>query len=349
MASSTGSHHPGHRVFHGLAWRGLFIRAAGAAAIYPLAVCGFIKCSVGNCGLWSVNLRKGRMTSQFKPVVSEQKLNHRLQRSTLAAVFMLLCTQAHSETCMLQTLPSDANAHKLLDAYLDVAIDTNFCLSLGVTTQRCEPYIERRRTNYFAGLVGAELLAEDILQLAGTQITLTNSEIAEVTGIQGYAVPKSSNDSMLGLIFIDVDEAKRNPELYVNNELSPLNLGPADALTSVLFTFLNEEAEGCVTLNRDDLKGNILISSTWIKSDLPSAEINQCIARAFVGGLGLNADGLVMSAEAGNQSDGDDALFALPSDYKTYLEIHYSRMVEPGMTRSRIENDEGILNALRCR
>jgi hypothetical protein len=205
----------------------------------------------------------------------------------LAIAVMLLCFQASAESCLLKNLPDETNKDELLEAYLDVAIDLNPCLSAGTRLERCKSVIQRHRSDYYFGLAGADFIAADVLQSVAKQINLTNLEVKNITGIQGYAKPKAKNESMMALVFISSKEATENPEAYFKNKLSWLNLGPAETMTSVLSTFLAAKDEGCITLNRDDLKGNILISTTWIKSDVPPSIINQCIARAVIGGLGL--------------------------------------------------------------
>jgi hypothetical protein len=278
-----------------------------------------------------------------------RRLNHLSQIGILAIAVMLPSLQANAESCLLKTIPADTDKDELLEAYLDVAIDLNPCLSIGTTVEGCDSYIERHGSNYFVSLSGIELLTEDVLQSAAKQINLTNLEILRITGIQGYAVPKGTNHSMMALVFIDQREATQNPNAYFEAKLSWLNLGSTDTLTSVLSVFLSEQDEGCITLNHGDQKGNILISSTWIKSDLESTNINQCITRTFVGGMGLNADGMFASDEPANQSNVADDLFRLPINYKAFLKIHYSDLVKPGMTRDQIEGNEDILHALDCK
>jgi hypothetical protein len=95
MALSAGFHHPGRRVFLGLAWRGLVVRAVGPASMLPLDICGFTDRIIGNCWMWWVNVYTGRGATY--PSVARS-----ISRVSVYAVFVAACS-------FIGTLPSYAD------------------------------------------------------------------------------------------------------------------------------------------------------------------------------------------------------------------------------------------------
>lgn len=290
------------------------------------------------------------LTQNVQTMAGQRKnLRSHLCQTSLVFSMMLISAHASAGNCVLQTTPVEVKAEELLSGYLHVALDSTACISAGKLEYGCNDHISRKRSNFYFGILGIELLSENASQAIAEQINLTHSEIKEVTGIQGYAKPKLENDSVVALVFIDSAEAKKDPATYIDSNLKMLGLGSADALTPILLAFLSEESLGCLTLNREGSAGNILISSTWVDSSLATSDINQCVARAFVGGMGLVAEDMVKEGKSAKIHRESDILFSLPDDYKLYLELHYSGLVKSDMTHDQIERDENILSALGCK
>jgi hypothetical protein len=266
----------------------------------------------------------------------------------LLALFFLSTIAVDAKICLIGTVPDGVDSNELLSGYLDVAFNASFCSSAETKPEACPSSVARQKSNFVFGITGIELLSGEKVASFGKQIDLMNRAVKRATGFRGYSVPKEKHDSLIALTFIDQNEASEDQVRYVDSKLLWLNLGSTDTLTSLLSAFLSDTPSSCITINRENSHGDILVSSTWIKSHISQASLNQCVARAFVGGMGLNADQMFGPEELIGETSTGDHLYEIPSSYLTYLEIHYSELVKAGMTKNQIDVGR-IQRELECK
>jgi hypothetical protein len=312
--------------------------------------------AIGRLSSWKVD-RKGRSRvggNQHFVESGGVAPTIRLYVCTMA-ILILVTAPVIAEECQLKTIPKTVSAEQLLAGYVDTAFAPSVCYAQS-DIEKCDPLIERLESNYFVLLQGIELLGDDMFNPIALQINQTASDIRKITGVQGFAAPKEGQpapkapiDASLFVAFVDRNQLMTGAENYVETVLSQLRLAPPDIMAEVLFNFASDEEENCLTVNRPDSQGYITASVTWIKSNLTLAQTNQCVARAFVGGMGLLADAMFDSGTSADETAITDDVFELPDDFKTYLEIHYSGLVHAGMTRHQAMLSDDIRHALECR
>lgn len=260
---------------------------------------------------------------------------------------LLVAMPVTADDCVLGDIPDSLKPEQLLEKYLDVAFDANVCLPDLALGRDCGQRISRIDSDYFISFAGLIPASESERNSIAQQLDKTSSEIFKATGFHAYAQPKAENPTMLVIYFVDDKRASMDPENFAKKELSWFSPYAPERIADAFVPFEKSSADSCMTMNLLGDDEAIKVSLTLIKAEKSISEINQCVARAFIGGIGLNGDGVFQSG-SDESTERSNSVFEIPTLFKKLITLHYSRYVSLGMTRDALLDSEDVLKQLNC-